>query len=177
MARSSKRDRIDGYTEEWRNQIKDAIIREVENGCPEEEAARRSGVHQQSHWRWRNSDRNYNNRIIAARKRSERRVQRLIIALMREGENFTQSCKDAGSQPVTVMMWRLKDEKFNERVVKLMKKQRRKRDRDKVRANKERKAAQHPLSQLFALRTIRKRKAAPLFFLCGRDARAPRLRP
>ena len=141
MTTSSKHNREDG-TEDWRDQVKDAIIREVENGCPEEEASRRCGSNPPAHWRWRRNDRKYNNRIMAACKRSDRRVQRMIIASMQKGETYTRSCKLAGTQTGTVMIWRAGDKKFNDRVEKLMKKQRRKRDREKIRANKAKKAAQ-----------------------------------
>ncbi len=118
-----------GGIPDWRESVRDTIIQEIESGCSEEEAARRSGIHPQTHWRWRQAEVPYDARINAARAEAVRRIKATVLAGMREGLTFGQSSKTAGREPGTVRAWRQKDAAFNAKVRRLIKKQRKQRAR------------------------------------------------
>ena len=121
-------------TPEWRTAVRYTITQEIEDGCSEEEAARRSGIHPQTHWRWRHADAAYDSRVRAARAESIRRIKATVLTSMRKGLTFGQSCKDAGREPGTLRAWRRQDAAFDAKVRALIERERLKRAR--VRAMK-----------------------------------------
>ncbi len=110
-------------TPEWRASVRQAIIQEVKGGCSEEEAARRSGVHPQTHWRWLQKDSAYKLRMKAARAESIRRIKATVLASMRDGLTLGQSCGIAGRKPDTVLVWRRQGGAFDAKLRRLIQKQ------------------------------------------------------
>ena len=127
--RNRNEDHSARVTPEWRASVKRAIIQEVKGGCSDEEAARRSGVHPQSHWRWLQNDSAYKSRIQVARAQSIRRIKATVLASMRDGLTLGQSCDIAGRKPGTLLAWRREDAAFDAKLRRLIKKQRMKRER------------------------------------------------
>lgn len=114
-------------TPEWRASVRQAIIQEVKGGCSKEEAARRSGVHPQTHWRWLQKDSAYKLRMKAACAESIRRIKATVLASMRDGLTLGQSCNIAGRKPGTLLAWREQDAAFDAKLRRLIQKQRKKR--------------------------------------------------
>ena len=125
--RNRNEDHSARVTPEWRASVKRAIIQEVKGGCSDEEAARRSGVHPQSHWRWLQNDSAYKSRIQVARAQSIRRIKAMVLASMRDGLTLGQSCNIAGRKPGTLLAWRGQDAAFDAKLRRLIQKQRKKR--------------------------------------------------
>ena len=123
-------------TPEWRASVRQAIIQEVKGGCSEEEAARRTGVHPQTHWRWLQKDSAYKSRMKAARAASIRRIKATVLASMRDGLTLGQSCSIAGRKTGTLLAWRLQDEAFDAKLRRLIQKQRKRKARARRNAGK-----------------------------------------
>jgi len=116
--------RTDQSIGDWRGALRDSIVQEVARGCSEEEAARRNGIHPQTHWRWRKGDCEYNSRSEAARAESIRRIKATVLASMRKGMDFGESSEIAGRVPGTLRAWRRQGSVFDAKVRAFLKKQR-----------------------------------------------------
>jgi hypothetical protein len=116
------------------------IIQEVENGCSEEEAARRGGIHPQTHWRWRQEDAAYDSGVQQAIAESIRRIKATVLACMRRGLTHGQSCAIAGREPGTLRAWRRRDAAFDKKIRRLIRKQHKQRCQAKAAAAKKKAA-------------------------------------